>query len=1281
VPASATTDSTGVYTMYMAVSGGEAITVTERDEPGYVSTRAVPDANMVEVDANRLLIPSAASGTAYRGDFGDVWASDVVTITGQVWEDADVDGAYDLGAGLGGAIVSVQDGMTQTTDATGDFMLYARTSAAITVTEQNPVGYWSTNALPGDYASKVDNDTLVISLSSPGSTSRNNRFGDAPIARTTLITGVVFDDENENGVLDAGEGGLAGVTVTLEISGVVSTIAVQTDPAGRYQFASATWGWAQVTSSGPGDPYYATTLERSPPILLPAGIVPDVNFGYSDDVDGPAVIAGAVFDDANSNKIQDFGEPGLAGAVVTLDGGASITTTGDGVITGTYRFTTTVEGVHSLHEQNPPGYPDSTTPDDVRLAVVRLEVYEIMFGDADRADVTLFIGTVFDDLDVDGSWDLNEPGLAGVTVTMASGLVGPPEAQVTNEWGQYGFTVDTAGTYTVTETDPDGYVSTNAIPGAPGVEKVDNNALRTAVAALGGDLGNNLFGDVLAGDVITVSGTVWDDDGTGDGTAGDGVRHEDEQGLAGAVVSLDTGMTQTTGLDGAFLLYGPPNAVITVTEKNPAGYVSTGAEAPDPEADVVDYDTIAVSGLITEESSTGNLFGDARPAELTIDKQASSTTVFAGAVLTYTLVYSNDGPSYAQDVYLVDVLTGEVAFGGVVSQPGEWDGPPSYDAGPPATLTWYTSSLPSGASGTIVFTVTVDSGASGVVTNSASIYSNMPDTSLGGNEDQEVTGIDIAADLGIEKAGDPKTVAAGERLTYTLRVTNHGPSDATGVVVTDTLPVGVVLERTDPPVDREDGRVLEWDLERLADGTSETFVVVVVVDSDVAGAIENVAEAASATFDPTEPNVATESTWVGTEADLWVTKSDSPHLVSAGTPLTYYVSYGNDGPADAQNVCITDTLPDDVTYVDVVSQPGGWDGPTYVPGSPATLSWCRATLTVEESEAIVFAVMVNPDVVGSIANSVLIASDTSDPAMGNNAPPPTVSSTFCEADDYEEDDTSEAATGLSTGVQQSHNFCDDDTDWLAVQTRAGYVYTVTTSSVGQRADTFLALFKSDGSTLLAENDDYEGTEDHSSQIAWKASVNGTYYVQVTNRAGLVSGYTEYEVWLEQKEEYFIYLPIMLQKSGTTSAAEVEVLGVIEHTCADDYETDDTWQLAQPAELGVWQEYSFDSDPTWYAADKDFVWFEIKERQTIVFTVSPVEGTETLLELWDEDGNALNVEGSTQLVWTALAGGRYYLSVSPLTRTYGCAEAAGYDLLVEMAPRWEIYLPFVMRSSR
>jgi uncharacterized repeat protein (TIGR01451 family) len=44
------------------------------------------------------------------------------------------------------------------------------------------------------------------------------------------------------------------------------------------------------------------------------------------------------------------------------------------------------------------------------------------------------------------------------------------------------------------------------------------------------------------------------------------------------------------------------------------------------------------------------------------------------------------------------------------------------------------------------------------------------------------------ADLAIDKSGAPNPVLSGNRLTYTIAVTNNGPQDATGVTVTDALP-------------------------------------------------------------------------------------------------------------------------------------------------------------------------------------------------------------------------------------------------------------------------------------------------------------------------------------------------------------------------------------------------------------------------------------------------------------------------------------------------------------
>jgi hypothetical protein len=293
-------------------------------------------------------------------------------------------------------------------------------------------------------------------------------------------------------------------------------------------------------------------------------------------------------------------------------------------------------------------------------------------------------------------------------------------------------------------------------------------------------------------------------------------------------------------------------------------------------------------------------------------------------------------------------------------------------------------------------------------------------------------------------------------------------------------------------------------------------------------------------------------------------------------------------------------------------------------------------------------------------------------------------SCVCQPDSYEEDDVAGQAVSLNVGVSQSHDFCNDATDWTTFTAQAGSVYTITTSSWGQRADTFLALFDSDARTLLAANDDYDGTTDYSSRIVWQAPANRVYYVRTTNRGGLTRCETEYEVQIDQLEMYVIYLPLMMRNHNATVApqlnpAGVGPTGVINHTCPDVYEPDDTWQQAQAIEPGTVQVHSFDSDPTYYAADKDFAWFDIKDQQTITFTTTPMTNTLTLLELYDEHGTALDDTGAGQLVWTAPAAGNYYLSASPRTTTFGCADAVGYNLLAEKEPIRVIYLPIVMRN--
>jgi len=1130
---------------------------------------------------------------------------------------------------------------------------------------------------------------------------------------------------------------------------------------------------------------------------------------------------------------HDLGEPGLVGAVVTLDGGTPITTSGNGLITGTYAYLVTDAGSYVVAEQDPPGYR-STTPNAAHVPVPAPlgNLYEVNFGDTNRVDTTSIHGTVFDDQNVNTAWDPQEPGLAGVTVTLTGDAGGLPEAVVTNRWGQYTFLVAASGTYTLTEDDPSDYVSTNAIPGSTAVVRVDDNTLRAEVTALGVELGDNLFGDVLASAVVTISGTVWDDNGAG-GTAGNGERDGSEPGLAGADVGLSSGMVATTGDDGTYTLYAPPNTVITVIETNPADYVSTGSWALGDGAARVDDDTLTVSGLGAGEISAGNLFGDVLPADLAVVKSAEPEPAVAGALLSYTLTYANSGPSYAQAVQVVDVLPAQVSYEGMISQPAGWEGP-IYDASS-HTLTWTASSLVPGASGAIVFAVRPAPDASGTLTNDVTIDSNMPDTTPGDNASQTITPIAAEADLTVSKTS-ADSVVAGTQLTYTLHVDNGGPSYAQGVVVTDTLPTGVELvDATDGYA--QDGQTLVWDLGTLADDDSRTITVVVGVNSGVGGWITNTVEVAAGTFDPQAPNLVERAVYVGTVADLRIVKSSDPEgMVVAGTPLTYTLEienagssdaqdvvvtdtlpagvqlveasgsytqegqqvvwqlgtlansatetlvivtevdsdvlgwitntavvnsatydpfdtneaqvatwvdaeadlsivksatpdpvagqgtltyrldYRNDGPSDAQQVCITDTLPEGVRHDGVSSQPG-WAEPTYDAGPPASLTWCRDTVAADASGTITFEVTVLPGI-GMLSNSVAIESETTDPNPGNNTPAPTETAIGCGADAYEEDDESTLAKELTPGVWQDHNFSDDSTDWLRFTAERGFKYTIQTSSWGQRADTFLSLYGPDGSTLLEANDDLEGTDDYSSQIVWQAPADDTYYVKVTNRAGLSGCYTEYRIVIELEAKYFLYLPVVVRnyaatpevavaaEAGTELEAEigapddagaapggdtesdVGIQGIIDHPCPDAYDvgtTDDTWETANPIVSGVSQLHSFDSDIAYFAADKDFVWFDLHAGQHITFTVTPVNGElPVLLELYDREGTALgisNAEGESQLAWQAPSAGRYYLSVTawPESEVFGCDDAAKYHLLADRQPWWDLYLPIVLRS--
>nr|MBC8447361.1 DUF11 domain-containing protein [Chloroflexota bacterium] len=285
---------------------------------------------------------------------------------------------------------------------------------------------------------------------------------------------------------------------------------------------------------------------------------------------------------------------------------------------------------------------------------------------------------------------------------------------------------------------------------------------------------------------------------------------------------------------------------------------------------------------------------------------------------TYTLRITNYGPSTAENVKLKDRLPPWIVVTDVDTSQGNCDtGTPGE---PLDKLTCGLGTLAVNASATITITADVPSWVPGgtLLENDAFVYSDIFDDTNANNFAHNLTTVSAWADLSVSKSDNPTTVIAGELLEYTVTITNSGPSDALGVFAVDTLDPNVTFQRIrDPyaigvvcslnPIDEHTLTCAVVD--NMPAGDVLKFTIVVLVNPDAPASLNNYISVSSDTADPCLPNEYNERTDVDREQQLFVVKSDSPDPVLAGTELQYTITFGNNGPSEATNVIVTDTLP------------------------------------------------------------------------------------------------------------------------------------------------------------------------------------------------------------------------------------------------------------------------------------------------------------------------------------------------------------------------------------
>ncbi|MEZ5125010.1 MAG: pre-peptidase C-terminal domain-containing protein [Thermoleophilia bacterium] len=114
------------------------------------------------------------------------------------------------------------------------------------------------------------------------------------------------------------------------------------------------------------------------------------------------------------------------------------------------------------------------------------------------------------------------------------------------------------------------------------------------------------------------------------------------------------------------------------------------------------------------------------------------------------------------------------------------------------------------------------------------------------------------------------------------------------------------------------------------------------------------------------------------------------------------------------------------------------------------------------------------------------------------------------ADSFEPDGTYSSASTIGTsGIPQQHTiFPSQDEDWMSFTVDAGSIYAIETAqnTSSDTLDTVLELYDSNGTTLLASNDDNEGSSPYS-RIDYTASASKTLYARVTGFAATsIGGY-------------------------------------------------------------------------------------------------------------------------------------------------------------------------------
>ncbi len=383
-----------------------------------------------------------------------------------------------------------------------------------------------------------------------------------------------------------------------------------------------------------------------------------------------------------------------------------------------------------------------------------------------------------------------------------------------------------------------------------------------------------------------------------------------------------------------------------------------------------------ISGSSFDPTSSNNssvLQVTVTPASTTLflTKTDSADPVAVNNEFEYTLIVTNGGGVAQTGIVISDPLPSGISYVGFsgtgwVCNPGPTAASNVIDCQRPGTLA-------PGASSSVRLRVRAES--VGTVTNTAQVRSDQ--NSIGASASQATT-LTSTATLSLSKQARSSSVQIGSLATFDLTVGNTGQTDASDVVLVDTLPSGLAAVSASGDGWTCTIQGASVDCRRPTLLRSSTSVVVLEARPSSAGTLVNNAQvqaSGSALVQASDSITVTPAP--AASADLLLDLSDSADPVAQGAEFDYLLRVRNIGPDAATGVRTASVLPAAVQFVGTSS--AGWNCQS---GQSVVCNLGGSLATGAES---VLVMRVRATGSGLATHTASVAANESDPNPGNSS--------------------------------------------------------------------------------------------------------------------------------------------------------------------------------------------------------------------------------------------------------------------------------------------------------